>query len=268
MELRSAREIGLMRQAGLVVWASLQAAAKAITPGATTGELDAIVDNVFAACGAEPLFKGVPGKVPFPAATCISVNDEVVHGIPGRRALRSGDIVSIDTGCRLNGWCGDSAWTFPVGEIDEVGQRLLDVTRSTLDLAIVELRTCKRWSEVATKLQRHVEQAGFSVVTSFAGHAIGKTLHEPPQFPNYVSQRLLTNDIPLRPGMVMAIEPMVNEGKPGTKIARDNWTQSTVDGGRSAHFEHTIALTADGPVLLTGPPVAGEALPDGIGASL
>lgn len=264
MELRSPREIRLMRQAGLVVWAAHQAVAKCVAPGVTTGELDAKVEKVFAKCGAEPLFKGVPGKTPFPASTCISVNDEVVHGIPGRRTLRSGDIVSVDTGCRLAGWCGDSAWTYSVGTIDESARKLLDITRETLELAITLLGRCHLWSEVAGPMQEHVEKAGFSVVTSFAGHAIGKKLHESPQFPNYASDRLRQNDIPLRPGMVMAIEPMVNEKKAGLKVGRDHWTQSTADGGRSAHFEHTIALTNDGPLLLTGPPAAGETLPAGI----
>lgn len=254
MELRSPREINLMRQAGLVVWNALREAERMIAPGVTTAEIDATIDAVFQKHGAESLFKGVPGKVPFPAVTCISVNDEVVHGIPGRRALRAGDIVSVDTGCRLNGWCGDSAWTFPVGDIDERAAKLLAVTEQTLELAIEQLKTCKLWSEVAAQMQEHVERAGFSVVTAFAGHAIGKKLHEPPQFPNYVSDRLQNADIPLRPGMVMAIEPMVNEKKAALKVGRDHWTQSTADGGRSAHFEHTIALTADGPLILTGPP--------------
>ena len=258
IQLRSAREIKLMRSAGLVVWHALQAAEKSIAVGVSTAEIDRVVEQVFIEYKAEPLFKGVPGKVPFPAATCVSVNEQVVHGIPGARKLREGDVVGIDTGCRLNGWCGDSAWTYPVGTISPPVVKLLQVTKQTLDLAI-ELVSKKRWwSEVARDLAAFVHSHGYSVVENYCGHGLGKDMHEEPQFPNYCSKKLIANDIPLRTGLVMAIEPMVNLKRKETRVMSDHWTVATADGSPSAHFEHTIALTADGPLILTAPPEPGE----------
>lgn len=259
LTLRSPREIAQMRQAGLVVWGAHQVAAALVRPGVTTGEIDAAIENFFAEKGAEPLFKGVPGKVPFPAVTCISVNEEVVHGIPGPRQLKEGDVVSIDTGCKLNGWCGDSAITHPVGRIDPEAQRLLDVTRGTLELAIELIGVKSRWSQVAAEMERFVRDAGFYVVESFVGHGIGREMHEEPQVPNYVSSQLRRGgDFDLRPGLVIAVEPMVNMGTKRVKAMPDHWTQSTFDGKPSAHFEHTIAVTSEGPLLLTaGPEVVG-----------
>ncbi len=252
--LRSRREIGLMRQAGLMVWQSHQAAFRAIRPGVTTAELNEIYRATFQEAGAEPLFLNY-GSPPFPAETCISVNDEVVHGIPGSRALRDGDIVSLDTGCRIRGWCGDAAVTVPVGEMQEADRRLLQVTRETLELAIRRMSTARRWSEVATEMQQHVESAGFSVVRSLVGHGIGRELHEPPQVPNYFDPTFAAHDdFELKVGLVLAIEPMVNAGTHELKTDTDRWTIRTADGARSAHFEHTVALTADGPIRLTGPP--------------
>jgi methionyl aminopeptidase len=254
-----------MREAGLVVWEAHQIAAKLVRPGATTGEIDAAVEKFFANRMATPLFKGVPGKVPFPAVTCISVNEEVVHGIPGPRQLRSGDVVSIDTGCRLNGWCGDAAVTHPVGEVDPEVLRLLAVTKGTLDLAIQQMGVKKLWSEVAREMEDYVKDAGFFVVESFVGHGIGREMHEEPQVPNFVSQQLRRNgDFELRPGLVIAVEPMVNMGTKRVKGMPDHWTQVTVDGKPSAHFEHTIAITKDGPVALTAGPqeVAGADVRD------
>ena len=162
-------------------------AADLVRPGVTTGEIDAAIESFSTNIAAVPLFKGVPGKVPFPAVTCISVNEEVVHGIPGKRVLREGDIVSIDTGCKLDGWCGDSAITHPVGKIDPQTQRLLDVTRGVLELAIDLMGKRSRWSEVAAEMGTFVRDAGFSVVESFVGHGIGREMHEDPQVPNFVS---------------------------------------------------------------------------------
>lgn len=253
--LRSSREITQMRKAGLLVWRAHQVAKALVRPGITTGEIDAAVEEFFDEQGAIPLFKGVPGKVPFPAVTCISVNDEVVHGIPGKRVLHEGDVISIDTGCKFEGWCGDAAVTHPVGKIDPEVQRLLDVTRGVLELAIELMGKKHRWSEVAAEMGKFVRDAGFSVVESFVGHGIGREMHEDPQVPNFVSAQLRRNgDFELEPGLVIAVEPMVNMGTKHVKSLPDFWTQATQDARPSAHFEHTIAMTDDGPWVLTGPP--------------
>ncbi|HXT58644.1 MAG TPA: type I methionyl aminopeptidase [Pirellulales bacterium] len=255
LNLRSPREIALMREAGLVVWHAHQAAAALVKPGVTTREIDAAIESYFVERGAVSLFKGVPGKVPFPAVTCISVNEEVVHGIPGPRKLLEGDVVSIDTGCKLNGWCGDAAVTRPVGRISAEKQRLLDVTKGTLDLAIELMRVKGRWSDVAAEMEKYVRDAGFYVVETFVGHGIGREMHEEPQVPNFRSKQLLKNgDFELRPGLVIAVEPMVNIGTQKVKGLSDHWTQVTKDGKASAHFEHTIAITKEGPVALTAGP--------------
>jgi methionyl aminopeptidase len=253
--LRSPREIAQMRKPGLLVWQAHQVAGAMVRPGITTGEIDAAVEKFFVEQGAIPLFKGVPGKVPFPAVTCISVNDEVVHGIPGKRVLREGDVVSIDTGCKFEGWCGDSAITHPVGKIDPEVQRLLDVTKGVLELAIQLMGQKSRWSEVALEMGKFVRDAGFAVVESFVGHGIGREMHEDPQVPNFVSPQLRRNgDFTLEPGLVIAVEPMVNMGTKHVKSLPDFWTQATQDAKPSAHFEHTVAITEDGPWVLTGSP--------------
>ncbi len=258
LNLRSQREIRHMRRAGLVVWRAHQEAAKLVQPGVTTRELDAAIERVLKEHGAISLFKGFPGKVPFPAVTCISVNEQVVHGIPGDRVLQEGDIVSLDTGCKLDGWCGDAAVTHPVGTITPEVQRLLDVTRGTLALAIQLLPQKKRWSELARELEKYVHNAGYSVVEDFVGHGIGREMHEDPKVPNFFNpQDLQKNpDFEIVPGLVLAIEPMVNMGSKAVKCLADHWTQVTADGKPSAHFEHTVALTKHGPRLLTGPPTA------------
>lgn len=257
--LRSPREIALMRKAGLLVWEAHQLAAAMVKPGVSTGEIDAAIEQFFQQKGAEALFKGVPGHVPFPAVTCMSVNEEVVHGIPGRRKLLEGDIVSIDTGCRLNGWCGDAAVTHAVGRISVELQRLLDVTREVLDLAIELMGKKNLWSEVASEMANYVADNGFSVVEAFVGHGIGREMHEEPQVPNFANKQFRKNsDFRIVPGLVIAIEPMVNIGTKRVRTQADHWTQATVDGKPSAHFEHTVAMTATGPFVLTGPPVSGE----------
>ncbi len=248
-----------MRKAGLVVWQAHQLATVAVRPGVTTGAIDQIIENYFVERGAIPLFKGVPGKIPFPAVTCISVNEEVVHGIPGDRVLVEGDIVSIDTGCKLDGWCGDSAITHGVGKVDPDVQRLLDITSGVLNLAIDLMGKKTRWSEVAREMATYVRDAGFSVVENFVGHGIGRQMHEEPQVPNFLSPQLRrNNDFRLESGLVIAVEPMVNMGTKKTKTMPDHWTQSTQDGRPSAHFEHTIAITDEGPWILTGPPTETE----------
>ena len=244
-----------MRRAGIVVWEAHQLAARLVKPGVTTAELNAAIEEHFRLKNAKPLFKGVPGKVPFPASACISVNDEVVHGIPGGRKLKEGDVVSIDTGCRLDGWCADSAYTHAVGKLAPEVQRLLDVTKQTLFLAIDRMSKYKRWSEVATDMGNFVRKAGFYVVENFVGHGIGRDMHEDPQVPNFATPQLKrSGDFWLETGLVIAIEPMVNMGTKKVKGLSDHWTQVTQDGSPSAHFEHTVAVTEKGTwILTTGP---------------
>lgn len=256
--LRSPREIRKMRRAGLLVWQAHQRGAALVQAGVTTAEINAVYRDLFAGQGATPLFLNY-GQPPFPAETCISVNEELVHGIPGSRKLRAGDIVSIDTGCRLDGWCGDAAITLPVGEIPGRTRKLLRVTQGVLDLAIEKMAICQRWSDVAAAMQDYVRSAGFSVVEEMVGHGIGTELHEPPQVPNYLSDELQgTGDFELRPGVVLAVEPMVNAGSREIEHLADEWTVVTRDRQPCAHFEHTIAITSDGPQRLTGPPEGEE----------
>jgi methionyl aminopeptidase len=261
VNLRSPREIALMRRAGLVVWGAHQVAKSMVRPGVTTGEIDAAVEAFFGEHDAIPLFKGVPGKVPFPSVCCISVNEEVVHGIPGPRVLRSGDIISIDTGCSVGGWCGDSAFTHGVGEVSPDVQRLLDCTQGVLQLAIELMAVRNRWSDVAAEMATYVRDRGFTVVENFVGHGIGRSMHEDPQVPNFCTPAFRRNhDFELEPGLVIAVEPMVNMGSKKVRGLADHWTQSTIDGRPSAHFEHTVAITDGGPVVLTAPPSQGESV--------
>jgi len=244
-----------MRKVGLVVWQAHQLIASLVRPGVSTLEIDKAVEDFFRQQLAEPLFKGVPGKVPFPAVTCISINEQVVHGIPGPRKLQAGDIVSVDTGCRLNGWCGDAAYTYPVGNLRPEVARLLEVTRQTLDLAVELVGKRKWWSEVAAEMAAFVGRSGLTVVEHFVGHGIGRQMHEEPQVPNFVSDQLRRGgDFRLLPGLVIAVEPMVNLGTKRVKTRPDHWTQVTADGRPSAHFEHTIAVTEWGPYVLTAAP--------------
>jgi methionyl aminopeptidase len=249
--LKRSREIELMRAAGRIVAQAHGLARGMIEPGVSTEEIDREVEKLFERQGAQPLFKGVPGRVPFPAVCCISLNEEVVHGIPGKRKLAAGDIVKVDTGCRLEGWCADSAWTYAVGEINPLKRRLMKVGEENLNLAIKEMGVSKRWSEVAAAMERHVKEAGFSVVEDLVGHGIGRNMHEDPQVPNFVSSHLRRHDFRLDPGLVLAIEPMVNAGRKEVRITDDHWTVTTVDKQPSVHFEHTVAVTKDGPVVLT-----------------
>jgi methionyl aminopeptidase len=179
------------------------------------------------------------------------VNEQVVHGIPNRRPLREGDIVSVDTGCRLNGWCGDAAVTLAIGKIDPQAQKLLDVTSETLDLAVRAMGRCRTWSEVAGLMERYVKSQGMFVVEKFVGHGIGQDMHEEPQVPNFVSKALRRHDIRLEPGLVLAIEPMVALGTKDVRTLDDGWTVETKDRSFAAHFEHTVAITPDGPRVLT-----------------
>ncbi len=248
---KSSREIDQMREAGQLVAEAHQIVSGMISPGVTTSEIDVAVERFFEEQGATPLFKGVPGVVPFPAVTCISIDDEVVHGIPGDRELKEGEIVSVDTGCRLNGWCGDGAWTYAVGQVDELRSEILAVGALTLEIAIREMGRRERWSQVAQAMEEYVKSAGFRVVEELVGHGIGREMHEDPQVPNYVSRDLRKHDFALEPGLVIAVEPMVNAGTRSVRLLDDHWTVVTRDGRPSVHFEHTIAMTDDGPELLT-----------------
>lgn len=249
--LKSRREIRLMQEAGALVAEAHQLVRGMIDVGVRTDEIDQAVETLFAEHNATPLFKGFPGDVPFPAVTCISVNEQIVHGIPGNYRLQEGDIVSVDTGCRVNGWCGDAAWTYAVGDIDDEKRRLLECGIRVLDAAIEAFAGCTRWSQVARLMMEQVRADGFSLVEQFVGHGIGREMHEPPQVPNYTNAAMRKDDFELRPGLVLAIEPMVNAGGPDIEILADKWTAVTKDGRPSVHFEHTVALTADGPRILT-----------------
>lgn len=249
--LKSRREIEKMREAGHLVSEAHQLIKSMIRPGISTAEIDRAVEKLFLERDAIPLFKGVPGPVPFPSVCCMSVNEEIVHGIPSKKKLVEGDIISVDTGCKIKGWCGDSAWTYAVGEVDEQKQLLLKVGEQTLDLAVEQMGKCRWWSEVARQMEEFVDQHGFSSVEEFVGHGIGRDMHEDPQVPHYVDKETLEKDFELKPGLVIAVEPMVNAGTKNLFIRNDHWTVSTKDGLPSVHFEHTIAMTSDGPEILT-----------------
>ncbi len=251
--LKSPAEIELMREAGRLVAEAHQAVREIVAPGVSTREIDDVVEGVFQKRGATPLFKGVPGKVPFPAATCVSVNEEVVHGIPSDRILREGDLVSVDTGCRLNGWCGDAAWTYAVGRIDEEKQRLMAAGQSSLAAAIREMERQQTWAGVAQVMEALAVESGYSIVQELVGHGIGRQMHEDPQVPNFVSPDLAEHDFPMSPGLVLAVEPMLNAGTAEVRLTEDHWTIVTADGRPSVHYEHTIALTPEGVRILTIP---------------
>lgn len=250
-ELKSARELVLMRQAGILVARALKICRDLARPGVKTIEIDQAVEAFYRTHNATPLFKGYPGKVPFPAVTCLSINEEVVHGIPGNRVLKDGDLLKIDTACRLNGWCADRAITVPIGTVRPERLRLLKVAEEVLQIAIEEMPRRKWWSEVASRMQTHAEDNGFSVVTDFVGHGIGRVMHESPQVPNFVSRETRKHDFRLEPGLVLAVEPMVNMLRPDVRVLSDHWTVVTKDGMPSVHVEHTLALTADGVVIIT-----------------
>ncbi|EKP94869.1 type I methionyl aminopeptidase [Thermaerobacter subterraneus] len=247
IELKSEREIRYMREAGRIVAAVLRELAAALRPGITTAELDRLAERLIREAGAEPAFKGYQG---FPASICTSINDEVVHGIPSpHRVIREGDLVSIDVGARYHGYYGDSAATFAVGEASPEARRLLEVTRESLARGIAAARAGNRLGDIGYAVQEYVEAAGFSVVRDYAGHGIGRAMHEDPQVPNYGQPG---TGLRLRPGLVIAIEPMVNAGGHAVRTDPDGWTVRTADGSLSAHFEHTVLITAGGPEVLTG----------------
>lgn len=243
--IKSSREIEQLKRSNGIVAEVFQKLKEAIIPGITTKELDQIAEEAILSRGAVPAFKGYRG---FPASLCISINEEVVHGIPGQRRLREGDIVSLDVGANLNGYFGDAAITLPVGEVDPMAKRLLEVTEKALYIGIDKAKAGNRLFDISYAIQTWVESNGFSVVRDFVGHGIGKDLHEEPQIPNFGSPHQGPR---LEKGMVLALEPMVNEGTYGVRILSDGWTVVTADGKRSAHFEHSIAITDGGAEILS-----------------
>lgn len=253
--LRSRREIDLIRKAGIVVAEVLSKLQETVKPGISTAELDRLAEWITRQAGAEALFKGVVSpyaRKPFPGVICASINEEVVHGIPSDAVkLKEGDLISIDYGDRLGGYCGDAAVTVAVGKISAEKQKLVDVTRQTLEIAIASCRPGLRWSQVAAKMQQYAESAGFSVVREFVGHGIGTEMHEEPRVPNFVNDELLATDIYLQEGMILAVEPMINMGTFAVRTLKDGWTVVTRDGKCSAHFEHTIAVVSGGCEVLT-----------------
>lgn len=244
MVLKSRTEIQRMEEANRVVHRVLDGIAERVAPGVTTRELDRWAERTVREAGGIPAFLGYHG---YPATLCTSVNEVVVHGIPDGRPLQEGDVLSVDLGVFLQGYCGDAARTYAVGRIDPEAEKLLAVTRSALDRAIEEVRVGRRLSDLGATVQSFVEGAGFSVVRDFTGHGIGTSLHEDPEIPNYGPPGRGPR---LRPGMVLAIEPMVAVGAPEVEIDDDGWTARTADGSRSAHFEYSVAVTEDGPQIL------------------
>jgi methionyl aminopeptidase len=252
--LKSKRELDLMRKAGLINARALAAAVDAVKPGVTTEAVNQAAAAVLEGHGATPAFVGVPGAYPYPAETTISINDELVHGIPGDRRLKEGDIVSIDCGTVYEGFVGDSALTIGVGEISSDAEHLLKVTRESLFIGIEQMKAGSRSGDVSAAIQAHVEKNGLQVVREYTGHGVGRNMHEDPQVPNYGQAG---KGVDLKPGMTIALEPMVLAGTPQTKVLKDRWTVASRDGELTAHFEHTVAITENGPWILTA---AGEDL--------
>jgi methionyl aminopeptidase len=244
---KTAAQIALMRRAGAVVAEMHEACASAAVPGATTGDLDRAARDVLERRNARSNFLGYHG---FPAVACVSPNEVIVHGIPGARRLEAGDIVSIDCGAIVEGWHADAAITVPVGEVDAESQRLMDVTRAALESAIAATLAGNRLGDIGAAAEREVSAAGFGVVREYVGHGIGTAMHEEPEVPNYGPAG---RGLRLRAGIVLAIEPMVTAGRATTRTLDDGWTVVTADGSRAAHFEHTVAITDDGPTVLTLP---------------
>ncbi len=246
--LKTSRELAIMREAGRISAMALKVAGEAVEPGVSTWEIDRVARKYIESQGAVPSFLGYGG---FPASACISVNNVVIHGIPSKHQIvKAGDIVSIDIGAIYEGYNGDNAYTFPCGDISPEAQRLLDATRESLYEGIAQAKAGNRLGDIGSAVQRYVEARGYSVVRDFVGHGVGAKLHEDPSVPNYGTPG---RGVRLLPGMTIAIEPMVNQGGHKVQVQKDGWTTVTRDGKLSAHFEHTVAITPDGPVILTKP---------------
>ena len=246
--VKSEQEIEKMQAAGSLNALALEEVKKLIKPGVATSELDETAEMVICDHGGIPTFKGYPGPYPYPATLTISINEEMVHGIPSGRTLKEGDIVSVDCGTTLDGYIGDSAFTVGVGEIDEDQLRLITVTRESLYKGIEQMRPGKHIGDVGAAIQQHVEAAGYHVPRQYTGHGVGREMHEPPQLPNFGSPG---QGMPLRAGMTIAIEPMVLVGTPDTRVLADQWTVISADHSLTAHYEHTVAVTTNGPLILT-----------------
>ncbi|MEK7814550.1 MAG: type I methionyl aminopeptidase [Chloroflexota bacterium] len=247
MTIKSSQELATMRQAGAIVAAVLKLLKRSVEPGITTRELDNIAYKEIIRCGASPTFKKYRG---FPASICTSINEEIVHGIPGKRVLQEGDIIKLDVGATVDGFIGDAAISVAVGRVSQVGSDLMETTRLSLEEGIKAAQPSNRIGDIGAAIQRYSEARGYSVVREYVGHGVGRFLHEDPQVPNYGPPG---RGPLLRPGMCIAIEPMLNVGDWRTRILDDQWTVVTADGSLSAHFEHTIAITEKGPEILTAP---------------
>ena len=245
---KSPREVDTMREAGRIARLALDAACAMAKPGVSTDEIDAEVERVIRSHGATPEFLGYHG---YPKSSCISINEQVVHGIPGSRRLEAGDVVGIDVGARYKGYVGDNAATMCVGKSTADAKRLVDTTRQCLELAVEQCVPGKRLSDIGRAVQSLAESRGYSLVREYAGHGIGTRMHEDPQVPNYVDDATLRRDLVLREGLCIAIEPMLNLGGEAVRTLEDGWTVVTEDGSLSAHWEDSIAITKDGPVVLT-----------------
>jgi methionyl aminopeptidase len=252
---RSTVELEKLRRSGMLVYRILQTLKEMVKEGVSTQDLEVATEKMISDAGAKPAFKGYYSQAAgtrYPYVLCASVNDEVVHGMPSaKRKLKPGDIISLDTGVQLDGYFGDSALTVAIGEVNDSVKRLLKVTEASLELAIDQVRAGNRLFDVCGTVEKYVVSHGFSIVREFVGHGIGTSLHEEPQVPNYVDRR--GENPRLKPGMVLAIEPMVNAGKPETKVLSDKWTAVAKDGSYSAHFEHMVAVTDNGPWVLSRP---------------
>ena len=246
--IKSARELELMRVAGRVNALTLKVVREMIRPGITTAELDAAAEEYIRKQGGTPVFKGYPGPYPFPATLCISINEEMVHGIPGKRKLKEGDIVSVDCGTSLEGYIGDSAFTVGVGQISARARRLLEVTEQALFIGIAQMLPGNRVGDVANAIQRHVEKHGYHVPREYTGHGVGREMHEGPNIPNF---GVKGKGLPLRSGITVALEPMVLVGTHRTRVMPDKWTVVSADGSLTAHFEHTVAVMDGEPLILT-----------------
>jgi len=248
--IKSAAELSLMREAGQLNALALTTVKEMIQPGITTAELDGAAEKVIRDAGGVPIFKGYPGPYPYPATLNVSINEELVHGIPGKRKLKEGDIVSVDCGTLLGGFIGDAAFTVGVGEISAQAQRLVDVTGRSLDEGVNMMRLGNRTGDISAAIQRYVESQGYQVTREYTGHGVGRNMHEGPQVPNYGKAG---KGIMLRPGLVIALEPMVLVGTMRTRVLEDQWTVISADRSLTAHFEHTVAVTEGDPLILTLP---------------
>lgn len=248
--IKSKEELALMREAGRVNALALAAVRDVIAPGVVTADLDALAEEIIRKHGGIPVFKGYPGAYPYPASLCISINEELVHGFPSKRRLKEGDIVSVDCGTLLEGFVGDAAFTVGVGEISPEARRLIEVTEQALYEGIRWMRPGNRTGDVSAAIQRFVESHGYHVTREYTGHGVGRQMHEGPQVPNYGTPG---RGMVLRPGMTIALEPMVLVGTPRTRVLPDQWTVVSADGSLTAHYEHSVAVTEDEPLILTLP---------------